>query len=82
MKKSAIILTLCMASVLVGCGKTEKNSTSRNPLDIQKATGDVTASFVTSNARISLSVVTDVVEVEETGVSFPESVVVFLSIVV
>ncbi len=44
MKKSAIILTSCMASVLVGCGKTEKNSTSRNPLDIQKATGDVTAS--------------------------------------
>ena len=44
MKKSAIILTLCMAFVLVGCGKTEKNSTSRNPLDIQKATGDVTAS--------------------------------------
>lgn len=44
MKKSAIILTLCIASVLVGCGKVEKNSTSRNPLDIQKATGDVTAS--------------------------------------
>lgn len=44
MKKSAIILTLCITAALVGCGKVESDSASRNPLDIQKVTGDVTAS--------------------------------------
>lgn len=44
MKKSAIILTLCMTAVLVGCGKVETDNVDRNPLNIQKATGTVTAS--------------------------------------
>ena len=44
MKKSAIILTLCMTAILVGCGKVETDSADINPLDIQKVTGNVTAS--------------------------------------